>query len=498
MKNLMLVSITVFCLALMALSSSTTADEIRAGEYITNWLMLGPILDAGNALESIDVDVLKDVGGEANVRPSEGDVFEAKKLTWKVQKLASNGSIEKLPGFNVDFATVYMAIYLKFARAEKVDLWLGSDDSIAVWLNGKSVWKNPVVRYWIADVDKIKVDVKAGWNFLLVKIGESEGGWVASVKFPNTPILDYSFNKRAQRELIALTGEEMFNPGEKVIVDIAVNSAENLRKFQFDLKFSQDVLRVISVDEGQFLNKQGADKTKWQPKLQISFVDLFKKTELPDQPTDGQILTLPYDENKPLLSYGEIENISCERIAETGVSGDGVLARITFEALKEGESSLDFQNVKLLAPGDEKVELSIINGSVSVIPHGSISGVVLDAANGVPISDAMVEVLKDGALAAPAVYSDDDGKYTIDGIPIGTVEVIASKEKYIPNSVSHADVKQGKGMPDVNFKIKQVTPIRAGEEARDFRLTSIEGETVRLSQFRDNNIVLVSNGNPYT
>jgi len=56
-------------------------------------------------------------------------------------------------------------------------MFVGSDDSIMVWLNGEEVHKNNINRGAGNFQEHFKVSLKKGDNPLLVKVGESDGGW---------------------------------------------------------------------------------------------------------------------------------------------------------------------------------------------------------------------------------------------------------------------------------------------------------------------------------
>ena len=61
--------------------------------------------------------------------------------------------------------------------------FVGSDDSIKVWLNGEEVHANAVNRGAGNFQDKFGIDLKKGDNPLLVKVGECGGGWSMFVGF---------------------------------------------------------------------------------------------------------------------------------------------------------------------------------------------------------------------------------------------------------------------------------------------------------------------------
>ena len=64
-------------------------------------------------------------------------------------------------------------------------LLLGSDDGIKVWLNDALVWSNNKNRGAEPADDTVQVSLKQGWNTILCKINNGDGGWGAYIKFIN-------------------------------------------------------------------------------------------------------------------------------------------------------------------------------------------------------------------------------------------------------------------------------------------------------------------------
>ncbi|MEM2251424.1 MAG: hypothetical protein QW626_04940, partial [Candidatus Hadarchaeales archaeon] len=59
-----------------------------------------------------------------------------------------------------------------------VELRVGSDDSVKVWINGKLVHSNRVVRAAAPDQDIIPdIRLEEGTNTILVKVCNKAGGW---------------------------------------------------------------------------------------------------------------------------------------------------------------------------------------------------------------------------------------------------------------------------------------------------------------------------------
>merc|ERR1719253_1377627 len=80
--------------------------------------------------------------------------------------------------------SAFAKTYLIADSAKSVQLWLGSDDGVAVWVNGVSVWKNlKACRCYNEKQDRVNIKLNKGVNLLVLKIGERSGnmGFVAQL-----------------------------------------------------------------------------------------------------------------------------------------------------------------------------------------------------------------------------------------------------------------------------------------------------------------------------
>lgn len=98
------------------------------------------------------------------------DMINKDKAKW-------GGDWAKLPA-DINDTSSYALITVEAATAQNgVTMKVGSDDSIKVWFNGKVAHKNAVDRGASGFQDTFKIDLNAGKNLLLVKVGEKGGGW---------------------------------------------------------------------------------------------------------------------------------------------------------------------------------------------------------------------------------------------------------------------------------------------------------------------------------
>jgi hypothetical protein len=183
-------------LILLFSAAVSSAEVIKANSYIMEWILLGPIANTGPAAISTNVDWLVDYGGEAKIRPSEGDRIElfGKEYRWRRYQILQIGGNELEPLGDFDYSTAYLAIYIKFARSRRVEFLFGSDADFAAWVNGKEIARSANNRSnWTRDSDSGQIQVKAGhWNLLLVKATDSKHEWGISVKTVEE-ISDFTF-----------------------------------------------------------------------------------------------------------------------------------------------------------------------------------------------------------------------------------------------------------------------------------------------------------------
>ena len=73
-------------------------------------------------------------------------------------------------------SSTYLFRTLTVDRPTALNVGLGSDDGIEVWLNGAKVHSNNVARGVTVDADRVTLELKAGENQLLLKIYNQGGG----------------------------------------------------------------------------------------------------------------------------------------------------------------------------------------------------------------------------------------------------------------------------------------------------------------------------------
>ena len=95
-------------------------------------------------------------------------------LKWQQNDKFVDGQIHNLVGDN---SATYLYRVIKSGSNMPLELSLGSDDGIRVWLNGTQVLDQKVLRGVAPDQNKLTVNLVAGENRLLLKVSNGSGGY---------------------------------------------------------------------------------------------------------------------------------------------------------------------------------------------------------------------------------------------------------------------------------------------------------------------------------
>lgn len=140
---------------------------------ITNWQLAGPFfykkehgLDVFHAIE-------KGHSAQALYVNTKG-----KRIRWQNTAAPADGVIDfvKIYGENEKANAYAYAEFTSLSTGEMLFL-LGSDDGVAMWLNGKEVHRNDAHRGVNSGSDIVIAPVQKGRNTLLLKIENGGGGW---------------------------------------------------------------------------------------------------------------------------------------------------------------------------------------------------------------------------------------------------------------------------------------------------------------------------------
>ncbi len=155
-------------------SGQVMEQAAKFEDYLTVWQVSGPYTVAGKKGEELfDMPFAPEQEGV----PAE----------WKRMPVGTNADmpyvaeIDKAVGAGNDRAA-YLRSFVHADSDTGALLELGSDDGAKVWINGQQVFAVNVVRPAKPASDSVKVQLKAGWNTILMKITQSAGQWAACAR----------------------------------------------------------------------------------------------------------------------------------------------------------------------------------------------------------------------------------------------------------------------------------------------------------------------------
>jgi hypothetical protein len=148
-------------------------------KFITEWNLIGPF-------DAPDMDYL------TTAYPPEKEVGFNKKYLGKANKEVGWRKIQAEPTGYIrltelvqpnEQAVIYALGYVFAPDDTQTHMLLGSDDGVRISINDELVHSNPAYRGAYPDQDKVRVNLKKGWNKVLLKVLQGAGGWGYYVRF---------------------------------------------------------------------------------------------------------------------------------------------------------------------------------------------------------------------------------------------------------------------------------------------------------------------------
>ncbi len=145
--------------------------------YIPEWNLIGPFpnprdgmltrrgLDSAYAPEK-ELDLSKGYTG-----------VNGQRVFWQRTKTPVSGRVDLSRFDPNELVVVYGLTYIHSSKDQTLPLLLGSDDGVKVILNGKVIHRVLTIRVAEPDQDTVPLQLKRGWNTLLLKIENNLGGY---------------------------------------------------------------------------------------------------------------------------------------------------------------------------------------------------------------------------------------------------------------------------------------------------------------------------------
>ncbi len=145
--------------------------------FISTWNICGPFPLAQDSLRGRHgLDIVYPPEQEINLKKTYRGAG-GQEVRWHLVKTEKSGFLDLTIFHPSDFVIAYALSYVYSPREQTLPLYLGSDDGIKVFLNGKEIYCLFKIRPAVPDQDTVSVKFQKGWNTLLLKIENNLGGY---------------------------------------------------------------------------------------------------------------------------------------------------------------------------------------------------------------------------------------------------------------------------------------------------------------------------------
>lgn len=150
--------------------------------WATTWSVVGPFANPQRLGTEHSPAVDSSFGPErGSSGPYEG--LDGVMVGWMPAEAGPDGQVRLRRYFGVtDWVAAYGRTYLHSPRAQDATLLLGADDAHQIWLNGELVSSRQGRNISRPDDVVIPVRLRDGWNVVLVKVANLDGGWAFQLR----------------------------------------------------------------------------------------------------------------------------------------------------------------------------------------------------------------------------------------------------------------------------------------------------------------------------
>ncbi len=154
-------------------------QTLHASPFVKRYMVLGPFpkTDVGT------VDELLGSAGQLDLEKTHTGI-DGKAVRWQEATARGDGYLDLRRDLDPTPMTVgYTLVYVHAPKAMDAVMLIGSDDEIAVWLNGTEVHRKSINAGATADADAVSCQLKAGWNTVLCQKIDRGWSWGLYLRF---------------------------------------------------------------------------------------------------------------------------------------------------------------------------------------------------------------------------------------------------------------------------------------------------------------------------
>ena len=162
---------------------------LNASPYVKRYTVLGPFPKADVAT----VDELLQSGGRLDLEKTYAGV-DGKPVRWQEVTTREDGYLDLRRDLSPTPRTVgYTLVYIHASKTTDAVMLIGSDDEVAVWLNGTEIHRKTIDAGAWADADAVPCQLKAGWNTVLCQKVDLGWSWGLYLRFTDAEgVLKYA------------------------------------------------------------------------------------------------------------------------------------------------------------------------------------------------------------------------------------------------------------------------------------------------------------------
>ncbi|RKU19977.1 hypothetical protein C6503_06840 [Candidatus Poribacteria bacterium] len=164
---------------------------LHASPFVKRYMILGPFpkTDVGT------IDELLRVEGQLDLKKTYTGI-DGKAVHWQEATARADGFLDLRRDLSPTPMTVgYTLVYIYAPKVTDSVMFVGSDDEIAVWLNGTEIHRKSINAGATADADAVPCQLKIGWNTVLCQKVDNGWSWGLYLRFTDADgVLRYAIH----------------------------------------------------------------------------------------------------------------------------------------------------------------------------------------------------------------------------------------------------------------------------------------------------------------